>query len=71
MFIALQALGPFFAFLMPAPQKVQRTDGLPVRLFVEMPLVQELKATAKLFFSKRFLLSELFARCYVAVLVAE
>jgi len=52
-FIALQAVGPFAAFLLPPPDKVQRTDGLPVRLFVDTPLVTELKETAKLFFRKR------------------
>ncbi|GAA6062493.1 hypothetical protein JCM10212_001866 [Sporobolomyces blumeae] len=55
-FIAIQAAGPFAAFLLPPPDKVQRSDGLPVRLFVDNPLLLELKETAKLFFSKRFLL---------------
>jgi hypothetical protein len=52
-FIAIQAAGPFAAFLLPPPDKVQRTDGLPVRLFVDNPLHKELKETAKLFFTKR------------------
>ncbi|BGP38850.1 hypothetical protein JCM10450v2_002806 [Rhodotorula kratochvilovae] len=55
-FIAIQAVGPFTAFLLPPPHKVQRTDGLPVKLFVNNPILVELKETAKLFFSKKFLL---------------
>ncbi|SCZ98893.1 BZ3500_MvSof-1268-A1-R1_Chr7-1g09308 [Microbotryum saponariae] len=55
-FIALQCLGPFVAFLLPPPNKVQRTDGLPVRLFVTTGLIHEVKASAKLFFTKKFLL---------------
>ncbi|GAA5929929.1 uncharacterized protein JCM15063_004667 [Sporobolomyces koalae] len=55
-FIALQAVGPFAAFLLPSPENVQRTDGLPVRLFVDNTIKKELKETARLFFSKRFLL---------------
>ncbi|KAI5478038.1 Major Facilitator Superfamily protein [Pseudohyphozyma bogoriensis] len=55
-FIALQALGPFIAFLLPSPSRVQRTDGLAVRLFVNTGTVHEIKETAKLFFSKKFLL---------------
>lgn len=52
-FIALQAAGPFTAFFLPPPHKVQRTDGLPVKLFVDNPILVELKETAKLFFSKK------------------
>ncbi|GAA6031351.1 hypothetical protein JCM8097_005614 [Rhodosporidiobolus ruineniae] len=55
-FIAIQAAGPFAAFLLPSPSKVQRTDGLPVRLFVNNPVLKELKETLRLFFTKRFLL---------------
>ena len=55
-FIALQSVGPFIAFFLPPPEKVQRTDGVPVTLFVPNPLVKELKATAKLFLSRKFLL---------------
>ncbi len=55
-FIALQAIGPFIAFFLPPPEKVQRTDGVPVKLFVENPLWRELKQTAQLFLSKKFLL---------------
>ncbi|KAK4057842.1 hypothetical protein OIO90_001061 [Microbotryomycetes sp. JL221] len=55
-FIVIQALGPFVAFLLPSPKKVQRTDGITVRIKIENSLVAELKATAKLFFSKKYLL---------------
>ncbi|KAK4055599.1 hypothetical protein OIV83_000145 [Microbotryomycetes sp. JL201] len=55
-FIIIQALGPFVAFLLPAPSKVQRTDGLPVRLHIENPFIKELKATLRLFFKTEFLL---------------
>ena len=55
-FIALQALGPFAGLLLNRPEQVEREDGVPVRLQItESPLV-ELKETAKLFFSKNFLL---------------
>lgn len=52
-FIVIQGLGPFVAFLLPAPNKVQRTDGLPVRLAVTTGLVHEIKAAGRLFFTKR------------------
>lgn len=55
-FIALQAAGPFVAFFLPSPSKVQRTDGLPVRLYANTRFWAELKATWRLFSSKRFLL---------------
>ncbi|ORY91542.1 major facilitator superfamily domain-containing protein [Leucosporidium creatinivorum] len=55
-FIAIQAVGPFLAFFLPSPKKVQRTDGLPVRLFVTTGLLHEIKAAGRLFFTKRFLL---------------
>ncbi|GAA5842764.1 hypothetical protein JCM11251_001485 [Rhodosporidiobolus azoricus] len=55
-FIVLQCLGPFSAFLLPPPSKVQRTDGQPVDLHIENSIAKELKETAKLFFSPRFLL---------------
>ncbi|EXJ79873.1 hypothetical protein A1O3_08158 [Capronia epimyces CBS 606.96] len=55
-FIALQALGPFIAFLLNNPSQVQRSDGRKVDLsIVEHPWF-ELKATTKLFFTKNFLL---------------
>ncbi|GAA5875205.1 hypothetical protein JCM8547_005550 [Rhodosporidiobolus lusitaniae] len=55
-FIVLQCLGPFSAFLLPPPNKVQRTDGQTVKLYIDNPLLVELRETAKLFFSKKFLL---------------
>lgn len=55
-FIALQALGPFAGLLLNPPSKVQRTDGVPVRLSVTDSNWQEIKATTKLFCSRNFLL---------------
>jgi hypothetical protein len=52
-FIAIQAIGPLVALLLPAPSKVQRTDGLKVILHVDTPIGQEVKETLKLFASKR------------------
>ncbi|GJN87616.1 hypothetical protein Rhopal_000571-T1 [Rhodotorula paludigena] len=58
-FIALQAAGPFTAFFLPPPSKVQRTDGQKVNLLIDNPLLVELKETAKLFFTKRLTLNAL------------
>ncbi|KAF2088961.1 DUF895 domain membrane protein [Saccharata proteae CBS 121410] len=55
-FIVLQALGPFAGLLINRPKKVQRTDGVPVTLAITGDPAAELKATAKLFFSRNFLL---------------
>ncbi|KAE8440799.1 hypothetical protein EG329_006577 [Mollisiaceae sp. DMI_Dod_QoI] len=55
-FIALQALGPFAGLLLNKPEKVQRTDGVPVKLAITGNAGAELKANAKLFFSRNFLL---------------
>ncbi|KAF8851350.1 hypothetical protein BDZ45DRAFT_730959 [Acephala macrosclerotiorum] len=55
-FIALQALGPFAGLLLNKPSKVQRTDGVPVKLAITGSAGAELKANVKLFFSKNFLL---------------
>ena len=55
-FIALQALGPFAGLLLNPPSKVQRTDGVPVRLSVTDSNWQEIKATTKLLCSRNFLL---------------
>ncbi|KAI0752012.1 DUF895 domain membrane protein [Fomes fomentarius] len=55
-FIGLQALGPFAGLLLNEPSQVQRTDGVPVKLKITEGSLAELKATAKLFFSKNFLL---------------
>jgi MFS family permease len=59
-FVALQASGPFVGFLLNKPEQVQRTDGRKVHLsIVENPWF-EIRATTKLFFSKKFLLIILF-----------
>lgn len=55
-FIALQALGPFAGLLLNPPSKVQRTDGVPVHLSITDSNWREIKATAKLFCSRNFLL---------------
>ncbi|KAL1622722.1 hypothetical protein SLS54_004741 [Diplodia seriata] len=55
-FIALQALGPFAGLLLNKPSQVQRKDGVPVKLKITAGTAAELKATARLFFSKNFLL---------------
>lgn len=55
-FIVLQAFGPFAGLLLNKPEKVQRTDGVKVRLAVSQSTMSELKAVTKLFFSRNFLL---------------
>ena len=55
-FIALQALGPFAGLLLNKPEKVQRTDGVKVKLAITNNAMYELRANTKLFFSKNFLL---------------
>lgn len=57
-FIALQAAGPFIGLLLTVPSKVQRTDGVAVSCAIpkEQRVSAELKATAELFFTKRYLL---------------
>ncbi|KAJ5232664.1 hypothetical protein N7468_005620 [Penicillium chermesinum] len=55
-FIVLQALGPFAGLLLSSPSKVQRKDGLPVRLQISNSAWFEIKQNAKLFVSKKFLL---------------
>lgn len=55
-FIALQALAPFAGLLLSSPSKVQRTDGLPVKLAVKHSPWHEIKEVTKLFFTKNFLL---------------
>jgi len=55
-FIVLQALGPFAGLLLNKPSRVQRSDGVPVRLEINQDAKTELKAVTKLFFSKNFLL---------------
>jgi MFS family permease len=55
-FIALQALGPFAGLLLNKPEKVQRSDGVPVQLHITNGTWFEIKAVTKLFFSRNFLL---------------
>ncbi|KAK7059027.1 hypothetical protein VNI00_001651 [Paramarasmius palmivorus] len=55
-FIALQALGPFAGLLLSEPRQVQRKDGVAVNLKITEGSIAELRATAKLFFSRNFLL---------------
>ena len=59
-FIALQAVGPFVGFLLNKPEQVQRTDGKKVHLSILDNPWFEIRATTKLFFSKKFLLIVLF-----------
>ncbi|KAL2682846.1 hypothetical protein Neosp_007303 [[Neocosmospora] mangrovei] len=59
-FIAIQAAGPFVAFLLNKPHQVERTDGKKVDLSIEQSPVFELKETGRLFFTKKFLLIVLF-----------
>lgn len=55
-FIALQALGPFAGFFLNKPEQVQRKDGVKVKMEITQSFSSELKAMAKMFFSKNFLL---------------
>jgi MFS family permease len=56
-FIALQSLGPFIGLLISKPENVQRTDGLKVKLSVDHSPWSELKSTARLFITKKYLLT--------------
>ncbi|EXM16197.1 Major facilitator superfamily [Fusarium oxysporum f. sp. vasinfectum] len=55
-FIALQALGPFVAFLLNKPSQVQRADGKRVDLSILDHPWKEFKATTRTFLKKEFLL---------------
>ena len=55
-FIALQCLAPVGALFLTPPEKVQREDGKPVELGIFNNPWFEIKATIKLFFSRKFLL---------------
>lgn len=55
-FIALQALGPFVGLLVNKPSSVQRKDGIKVDMRITNTSLRELQLTARLFFSKEFLL---------------
>ncbi|OTA91501.1 hypothetical protein M434DRAFT_32665 [Hypoxylon sp. CO27-5] len=54
-FIALQASGTLVAILLNRPSQVQRSDGTPVKLTIFDNPWQEIKATTKTFFTKKFL----------------
>ncbi|KAF1363432.1 hypothetical protein EJ07DRAFT_102370 [Lizonia empirigonia] len=58
-FIALQCIGPFVGLLLNKPSKVQRKDGKKVDLTILDNPWFEIKATTKLFFMKRYLLTVL------------
>ncbi|KAL5354936.1 hypothetical protein BJX96DRAFT_161441 [Aspergillus floccosus] len=55
-FIALQAIAPFAGLLLNSPSRVQRSDGLPVKLGISNSPLVELKAMCKLFVSRNYLL---------------
>ncbi|KAH9836789.1 DUF895 domain membrane protein [Rhodofomes roseus] len=55
-FIVLQALAPFAGLLLNRPEQVERKDGVKVRLQISNGNVAELRETARLFFTKNFLL---------------
>lgn len=55
-FIALQCLAPFVALFLTPPEKVQRQDGKKVELAIFNNPWYEIKATVRLFFTKKFLL---------------
>ena len=55
-FIALQALGPLVGLFVNKPSRVERKDGVRVDLSIVNGSLRELQLTAKLFFSKEFLL---------------
>jgi MFS family permease len=55
-FITLQALGPFCGLLLTPPAKVQRTDGVPVKLAIVHDTWYEIKAMTRLLVSRNFLL---------------
>lgn len=55
-FIALQCIGPVVGWFLNSPSKVQREDGKKVELAILQNPWFEIKATTKLFFTKRFLL---------------
>jgi MFS family permease len=55
-FIALQCLAPFIALLLNRPERVQRADGVPVKLQIYDSPWQEIRATKKTFLNKEFLL---------------
>ena len=58
-FIALQCIGPVVGLFLNKPNKVQRKDGKKVDLAILDNPWFEIKATTKLFFTKRYLLTVL------------
>lgn len=56
LFIAIQAAGPLIALLLNKPERVQRKDGKTVKLEILQNPWVEMKRTAKLFITKKFLL---------------
>lgn len=54
-FIAIQASGPFVGLLLNRPSKVERRDGKKVSLSIVQSPASEMKETAKLLISTRFL----------------
>ncbi|KAK3385967.1 hypothetical protein B0H63DRAFT_395603 [Podospora didyma] len=59
-FIALQATGPFVGWFLNTPDQVERKDGKKVELKITEDPWFEIKETARLFFTKKFLLILLF-----------
>lgn len=57
--IALQCIGPFVGLFLSNPSKVQRKDGKKVDLTILDNPWFEIKATTKLFFTRRYLLTVL------------
>lgn len=55
-FIALQALGPFVAYLLSPPEKVERSDGQKVKLYADQSFWGEFKNTLKEYAKPDFLL---------------
>lgn len=55
-FIALQALGPFVAYLLSPPEKVERSDGQKVKLYADKSVWGEFKHTMKEYAKPDFLL---------------
>ncbi len=63
-FVALQCLGPLVALLLSPPGKVQRRDHQPVRIASSLSVVQEVKATLKVWARPHTLvLSIVFVQC--------
>ncbi|KAK3302806.1 major facilitator superfamily domain-containing protein [Chaetomium strumarium] len=59
-FIALQAVGPLVGLLLTRPSRVERRDGKRVDLSITQNPWFEMRETARLFFSRRFLLIVVF-----------